>query len=289
MGHTQRKRWRRRRLWDRRIGARDGIAGGQGTGACLGIGRTNLAPSHAKVSAQAMGSVPAMGQSQAPPLKFRVVFTFRPLLTKFEEPFGSGPTQQLRHQRVFFELGGCRRLKCRQCAICKGDVWNPNLIGTEMGTTACSFLSFGVLRSSAGMHPMSRTFPGPVEFAASVKQILGRAVFKELSHRGQMVIHRHHFGHDVSQLQTEVLPTKIQIGNEVFCGSGCNFMQGTRRTRHSSQMPQRTLGPWRPWRGPPLRAMPTGPHVVRIRATRSPFSQHFGPHVPIFGESYEKT
>lgn len=40
------------------------------------------------------------------------------------------------------------------------------------------------VRSVIDMDPMTKTSPFPVEFAANVKQVLGRPLFKEVTHLG---------------------------------------------------------------------------------------------------------
>lgn len=93
-----------------------------------------------------------------------------------------------------------------------GAVWDPHLAGTEMGTTASSISA--CVRSDIKMEPLSGTFPGPVEFAAVEKQVLGWVLFKELPQWDHVAIYRHHFDHNVSQCQMDMLPKKIPIGDE---------------------------------------------------------------------------
>lgn len=54
----------------------------------------------------------------------------------------------------------CKRPKCLQCEIIKGESWHPHLPGTEMGQTAHAV--HVVRRCEADPGPMEDAFPGPV-------------------------------------------------------------------------------------------------------------------------------
>lgn len=108
---------------------------------------------------------------------------------------------------------GCRRPRCRQCAIVKRKKWAPRLPGMEVGNTAGAV--FGLPHCRADMGPLSGVWPRPVEYGAAVNLVLGKATFKELTHWGLAAVYERHFNHDVTQCAMDVQPTKIQIGAEV--------------------------------------------------------------------------
>lgn len=65
----------------------------------------------------------------------------------------------------------CRR-HCRQCAIRKGERWNPHLPCSGMGETSNSI--YALRHSGISTASMKAALPGPVRFAAEVKEALGR-------------------------------------------------------------------------------------------------------------------